>query len=252
MGDARVMNIHCTDSDYLLRAHAVIGTREVDAPDAHVWFARTNHSWMDASVMAAAEAIISSEERERADRLFRIADRQAYLAARLLVRRVLAHYVGGRPEELCFEFGPSGRPELARQSAAGSLRFNLSHTRGLAVCAVAHRCAIGVDVEDVRREVPLNVAASHFGAAELAAMNELAGVQRADRFFQLWTLKEAFLKARGVSIWRLEGVNFDVDAAGGIQWAGPSPLPASWEFRSFRICDHYQVGLALQPAPSEH
>ena len=71
------MNIHCTDSDYLLRAHAVIGTREVDAPDAHVWFARTNHSWMDASVMAAAEAIIYSEERERADRLFLIADLQA-------------------------------------------------------------------------------------------------------------------------------------------------------------------------------
>lgn len=143
-------------------------------------------------------AMLSIEERERQARFFFEPDRQSYLAAHALTRGVLAELLGVAPAELCFLLGPHGRPELSYPDRQPRLRFNLSHTRGLVACAVTLEHAIGVDVEQLERRVEIDqLARSVFSEAERKALAGLSPERRRVRFFELWTLKESYIKAVG-------------------------------------------------------
>lgn len=132
--------------------------------------------------------------------------RHEFMVTRGLGRRVLAELLGAEPRALSFELGPYGRPEL-RDAAAPPmapgrrLRFNLSNTRGLVACAVAWDVDIGVDVEAMDRATEtVGVADRFFSEAEVAGLRALAPEKQRRRFFELWTLKEAYIKARGLGL----------------------------------------------------
>ena len=80
------------------------------------------------------------------------------------------------------------------------LRFNLSHTTGLVACAVALSDDVGIDIEWNRRPAPIAVARRFFTDAEAAAILSLPSSERDERFFLYWTLKEAYVKAKGVGL----------------------------------------------------
>ena len=163
--------------------------------------------------MRAYRELLSQDERRRHDR-FRFAnDRHHFLVAHALLRTVVGRCSETRPEQLRFEVGEWGRPELAPGSAPRPVRFNLSHTRGLVAVAVTAEHPVGVDVERIR-EVNPGVADKHFAPSEVAALRALEGEDaRRRRFFSYWTLKESYIKARGEGLrLPLAGFAFDLDA----------------------------------------
>lgn len=162
---------------------------------------RVFYAWCDGLEPAAIErclALLSDDERARYQRFHFEHDRHSYLAAHAVTRAVLAPLAALQPPELQFEAGAQGRPELCQPASGPRLRFNLSHTRGLVACAVALEHAIGVDVEHVARRADIDqLAPAVFSERERAELAELTGDDKRTRFFQLWTLKEAYIKAVG-------------------------------------------------------
>jgi len=156
--------------------------------------------------MAGAEHL-DGNERARLDRFKRDEPKVSYAAAHGLVRRVLSHYVDLPPRDWRYVFGKHGRPDIDPQTpglteAGRQLVFNLSHTRGLIAVAVSTCAATGVDVEWVDRTNDLGrLAEAKFAAAEqrrLGLEADESGFRA--RFFDYWTLKESYLKARGTGL----------------------------------------------------
>jgi 4'-phosphopantetheinyl transferase len=165
-----------------------------------VYFARPERH--DAAALERAYRLLDAEERERAARFRFERDRALYVLAHALLRRELERYTGVAAQALRFECNASGRPELspAFEPGGAPLRFNLAHTRGLVGCAITTGADIGFDVEQVREPAPVEIAARFFSAPELVALRALPPEQQGRRFFTLWSLKEAYVKARGVGI----------------------------------------------------
>ena len=94
-----------------------------------------------------------------------------------------------------------GRPEiLDRPAGVPDLRFNLSHTDGLIACAVTIGREVGVDVEHVGRRLTHDIAGRFFAPREVADLKSLPVAEQPRVFFDYWTLKEAYIKARGFGL----------------------------------------------------
>jgi 4'-phosphopantetheinyl transferase len=164
------------------------------------------------------------------------------------VRTVLSRYGTSRPADWRFTRNAHGRPEL---DPPGHLRFNLSNSPGLVGCAVALH-EVGLDLEPhARAEAILRLAGRVFSDEERRALAALPESARAGRALSLWTLKEAYLKARGTGIsLPLQEITFAPAAPTPIAMTlGPSlgDDPARWHFR---LLDHagHRVALATGAA----
>jgi 4'-phosphopantetheinyl transferase len=148
---------------------------------------------------ARCRAFLTEDERARELRFAFERDRDAFLVAHALVNTTLSELVGEAPHALSFELGEHGRPELVQPGRTPRVRFNLSHTEGLVACGFALEHDVGVDVEHVDRRVGIaEVAARVFSTDERRELDALTSdAARRSRFFQLWTLKEAYIKAIG-------------------------------------------------------
>jgi 4'-phosphopantetheinyl transferase len=151
-----------------------------------------------ADLALAGQADLTADEIERMNRFVFERDREIFLATRILVRTTLSRYQALAPSDWRFVANDHGRPEIAEQ--ATDLRFNLSNTRGLVVCAVARDRDVGVDVERIARSAPLDVADRFFAPVEVVALRALAPSDQGRRFFDYWTLKESYIKARGLGL----------------------------------------------------
>src|SRR5262249_38404375 len=127
--------------------------------------------------------------------------RHQFLISHALLRQVLSLYVDVAPAAWVFSTTAHGKPEIAAPAGPPSLRFNLSHPPGRACLAARLGGEIGVDVENMqRREVGLELAERYFASDEVAHLRRLEGAERKSAFFDYWTLKEAYLKARGLGL----------------------------------------------------
>lgn len=152
--------------------------------------------WLWRLDATADPGCLAADEAARATRYVRPEDAAAFRAARTGLRRILGGYLGQAPVDLEFHYGPEGKPELA-----GAPAFNLSHSGGWAALAVAEGSRIGVDIE-AHRPVEPAVAERFFSPAERAALEPLEGKAWHRGFFEIWTRKEAFVKALGLGLYR--------------------------------------------------
>lgn len=144
---------------------------------------------------------LSTEERQRADRFVRESDRRQFTASHAALRKILGRYLDIAPEKVTFTTRPGGKPELAPRSHSSPVRFNLSHSRELALVAVTLGGEVGVDLEHLRPICELeNIVGRYFACREQAQWRALAEQERLPAFFRCWTRKEAYLKARGVGL----------------------------------------------------
>src|SRR5690606_33310169 len=109
-------------------------------------------------------------------------------------------------------------PDLAPGQTDVPLVFNLSHTDGLIACAVSRGREVGVDVEWLdRRGGDIDVADRFFSRYEVQALYAQPPERRRDRFFRYWTLKESYIKARGMGLaLPLDRFSFELDRGGAI------------------------------------
>jgi 4'-phosphopantetheinyl transferase len=179
----------------------------LDQANVHVWVANLGDL-----PEAALRALLSPDERERGRRFHFERDRRRFVNARGLLRVLLGRYLDVLPSSLLFGYGPRGKPFLAGHD---EVRFNVSHSGGLALLAFARGCELGVDIEQERALAgSADIARHYFSAGEEEALRSLAPEQREAAFFRCWTRKEAFIKATGDGLSRPLDT-FDVTLAPG-------------------------------------
>jgi 4'-phosphopantetheinyl transferase len=171
----------------------------VDTPSVRLWHAGTELAFADESRLVAAQSWLSATERARFDRFRRDVDRHMFLLGRVMARTLVARTLGIAPDWPWRE-GPRGRPEMANGTEP-ALSFNLAHSHGRVVCAISRCGEVGVDIECRHRATLDRQLVRRFCAPTEAADVEAAGDEGwHDRFLRYWTLKEAYLKARGLGI----------------------------------------------------
>ncbi len=177
--------------------------------DVHVW--RVTLDVPEASLIAF-RALLSADERARADRYHFPADARRYSVARGVLRRILSRFTAVAPEALAFDYNAHGKPSL--RDCTSTLSFNVSHAGERALIAVAGGPAVGVDIEPLRSIDAMNdLARQHFSVPEQQAFYALPVPARQRVFFEVWTRKEAVLKALGVGLSR-EPATIDVWGGG--------------------------------------
>jgi len=152
----------------------------------------------DPAARAAALAVLDDGEHARMQRYVFARDRDLYLTMHAVQRRLLSAVTGEPPAGWRFVAGAQGRPELAPPRAA--LSVNGSHTHGMTMCGLARGAVIGVDVEQLRNDTPISVSDQFFSPAEQAAIRAAPPDQQGARFLTSWTLKESYMKARGLGM----------------------------------------------------
>jgi 4'-phosphopantetheinyl transferase len=181
----------------------------------HVWYARLPKTLAELEVhpgrAASYRALLASEEHARLDRFVQQKDRCQYLLGKVLVRTTLSRYLPCAPEQWAFATNRFGKPVLANSPEQPAPRFNLAHTEGLAACVVARDFDVGIDVENLGRSTNLDIARRYFAPAEVAYLEERPESEQHRVFFVFWTLKEAYVKARGMGLsLPLEQFAFDI------------------------------------------
>lgn len=143
-------------------------------------------------------SLLDAGEREQLASFTLARPKDQYLISRALVRLALSHHADRSPESLSFTRDDHGRPWLAAPDDALGLYFSLSHTDGLVAVAVSRTPQLGLDVEDLHRTTNfMGIAQTYFAASEWSGLNQLEGHAQRARFFDLWTVKEAYIKACG-------------------------------------------------------
>ncbi|MDE3092051.1 MAG: 4'-phosphopantetheinyl transferase superfamily protein, partial [Chloroflexota bacterium] len=208
--------------------------------EIHVWRASLDLPAID---LRQLQQTLTEDESNRAARFYFQKDREHYIACRGLLRVILSRYLDVAPGEIRFCYGHYGKPELASSMRRQDLSFNVSHSHGLALVAIAAERKIGVDIEYIRLGVEIeSIAERFFAPNEKAVIRTLTGYQQRETFYNCWTRKEAFLKACG------DGMTcpldqFEVSVAPGVPAALISarddPQAARWSLQELGVADGY-------------
>jgi len=198
----------------------------------------------------AVRTVLSDAEWARRDRLRVEADRERFLAARVLLRSMLAAGTGVGAGSWGFDSDGFGRPYIATPASHTGLRFSITHTRGLVACAVTGCGEVGLDAEAYDRATrTMDVARRFFSPKEVVYLEECSPEKHRDAFFDIWTLKEAYGKAlgQGLSV-PLDRFSFDLSA--------PPPQlpfhtelgddPDEWAFASGRPTRRHSMAVAAR------
>jgi 4'-phosphopantetheinyl transferase len=218
--------------------------------EVHVWLA-FDRELADAASLRAWSALLEPEERSRAGRLRAEHLPEQYVVTRALQRMALSHYAPEvAPVEWRFEADELGKPRLAGEFGPVGLHFNLAHTARLVVMAVARR-PLGVDTEQlVARSVAAGVVERYFTPEERGALAALPDSQRQSRFFAIWSLKEAWIKATGEGLSAdFQAVSFDFDDATRARaFAMQGDDPGRWGFWQATPSEEHVLSLAMPDA----
>ncbi|MDQ2975523.1 MAG: 4'-phosphopantetheinyl transferase superfamily protein, partial [Acidobacteriota bacterium] len=198
-------NFASVDINQLPLHSLTLGRNEV-----HLWQAR-----LDDQLAVTLKPLLSEEETARANRFHFIKDRNDFIVARGLLRKLLAAYLGvAGSADLTFSYGDKGKPFLA-ENQRSSINFNLAHSHGMALYAFSHDRELGVDLEFVKDELAdEEIADRFFSTTEVKALQRVPAELRRQAFFNCWTRKEAYIKARGEGL-SMPLNDFDVSLAPG-------------------------------------
>lgn len=220
----------------------------VGSDEVHVWCVTLDQT---ASRVQSLQHTLSPDERRRAERFYFEQDRTRFIICRGLLRTILGGYLGIEPSRLRFCYGPRGKPALAEISGGDTLRFNVSHSHGLALYAVTGGREIGIDLEHIR-PIPeaLQIAERFFSAHENAVLRTLPTSQKLEAFFNGWTRKEAYIKARGEGL-TLPLDQFDVSLAPGepaalLSTKGDLQEASRWSIQELTPASGYVAALAVE------
>ena len=217
--------------------------------EVHLWL--TDLQTVDNKLIPEYRGLMSLEELERNGRYRFESGRFADCVTRALARTVLSRYADAAPAEWQFHKGEHGKPEISAPAPAVPLRFNLSHSKRYVVCAVAITHDLGVDIECIeRRNEVLDIAHRYFSEREVADLFALPEERRKQRFFDYWTLKEAYMKASGEGLsLGLGNFSFYFPGGGDIRIGFGEALeddPGSWRFHLLQPAPEHRLAVAVR------
>lgn len=226
----------------------------LDTHDIHIWRTCPEHH-QQPQLLDRYRQLLSADELARQQRYRFARDRHSALVTRAFVRDLLSHYADIPPADWRFVKGEKDKPEIHQPPLP--LRFNLSHTNGLIVCAVTLHHDIGIDVEYVdRKNDVLNIADRYFSPDETRELFSLPAENQRSRFFDYWTLKESYIKAcgQGLAI-PLDHFSFVIGQPDNttsnhnisLQFAPQRPdTPAHWQSWLFYPNEQHRIALSVR------
>jgi 4'-phosphopantetheinyl transferase len=223
---------------------------ELRENDIHLYLTDPGEG-LDPGLLERYSALLSDDEKLRMSRFYSAAHRRRFLLTRALIRTTLSRYCDVEPGAWVFEHNPYEKPEIAFPAFKPPIRFNLSHCDGLIICALTRTHDIGVDAEDSRRSTntSLERLASYFSRREIEDLVLLPEHQRQSRFFDYWTLKEAYIKARGKGLAiPLSSFSFVFEQgrlAGFEAEPETHPDPANWQFWRLALDGRLRIAIAV-------
>jgi len=212
----------------------------------HVW---TIPLCVAEDVFSTLRKVLSADEKDRASRFHFEKDARRFIVARGSVRSILGAYTESRAENLRFSYSPEGKPSL--EQPASDIRFNVSHSRDVALLAIARGRNLGVDVEWKNEEIEVEkLAERFFSTQEHRSLLCQAPGKKVAAFFRGWTCKEAFLKAQGMGLSRSLN-SFDVDMNVGqparLLATRPDATEADhWFLGELEVAEQYAAAVAVE------
>lgn len=243
-----MQDLRCSSLDWQPTSKTVgaTGKRELGHDCIDIWFCP-----LDA--FGSEQLPLSSLSDDEIARYRRISNRDAalqYLAGRVMTRSALSSYSGVPEREWRFKTHRYGRPAIADPAAHRALNYNLSHTNAAAVLAVGELEQFGIDIESHERQVEIEeIGWSVFTAAERSWISGTTAKDTLHRFFDLWTMKESYMKARGLGF-SLQPKSFELIKTDGRWKLGQAPAcelePSEWQFIQMSPRADLTVALAVK------
>ena len=203
-----------------------------------------------AELLAARESYLTPSERDQCGSFRFERDRERFLATRVSVRSILSKYSAVSPADWRFGTDEHGKPLITAPEVTPTIHFNLANAPGLVVCAVsvAHGL-VGVDVERIDRKVEaVDLADRYFSKSETSILRALPACDQLARFFTYWTLKESYVKARGLGLdSTLDRTSFLVEDE--ISVVFDSRLgddPKLWRFAAIDVPPHHTIAISVK------
>ena len=229
-----------------------MGTDE-STPQVRLWCAFYDEI-DDDRLLGEYRELLSESERAQEQRFYFADDRRRYLVTRALVRTVLSRHVASdiAPGQWTFVTNAFGRPEIANEHPrAAQISFNISHTKQVILLGIMCGQALGVDVESLHdRSSLLDIADRFFAPCEVQALSALPAGQQQQRFFEYWTLKESYIKARGMGLSiALDQFSFRFPEGGLIELSvdpRQQDTAARWRFWQLWLRDDYLAAVCAQ------
>lgn len=219
--------------------------------EIHLWLAFYDEI-TDERLLSDYRALLNQDEKEQQSRFYFARDRLRYLVTRALVRTVLSRYALMDPREWVFSTNAYGCPAIANERVKEEcLSFNISHTHSLIVLGVTRYRALGVDVENCRsRDVLIEIADRFFAPTEVKALSGVPSNQQQYRFFEYWTFKESYIKARGMGLsLPLDKFSFHYPHDRAVEIAIDPELAddaARWQFWQFQPRPEYLAAICAE------
>lgn len=217
----------------------------LDTNKAHVWKADLS---LDSDKVFGCYELLCADEQARAKKFRFLKDKIHFIAARGILRKLLGQYLGKPPEEIIFEYGKNGKPSIQHFS---TLQFNVSHSKGIGLFGFVEEFPLGIDVEWVQPGIEFDVLIPRFfSKAEAQCFLHLDQTQIPIAFFNCWTRKEAFIKAKG------DGLSFPLQEFEVSLLPGERPELKSthwdplekdlWSLFGFEVSENYVGALAIE------
>lgn len=206
------------------------------------------------NLIAAYKQLLSEPELERLANIRFDNHKHQFLVTRALVRSALSMYAPIAPEAWRFIYNEYGRPEVEAKFNSQNLRFNLSHTNGLIVLGITLENDLGVDTECLQRKNNIiAIAERYFSESEIRQLQQTSETGQIELFYQLWTLKEAYIKAKGQGLHiPLNRFSFNIKTSTSIEISfNPNfdDTPHDWHFWMYTRQPSYQIAIALRTKP---
>lgn len=168
--------------------------------ETHVWIFSTR-GFSQCEVTEVYDSVLNLHEKKRADRLSGEDSKKQFIVSRYFLKSVLSSYVGCFPREVSIAPGRNNKPILLKQYETQPIFFNLSHSEEKCALVIGKQEALGIDIENSEKERRFNsLSKRYFSSSEHESIVKLAPREQRERFYRLWTLKEAYAKASGNSL----------------------------------------------------
>jgi 4'-phosphopantetheinyl transferase len=223
----------------------------LEREEVHVWRATLD---LPAYRVQALEQTLAPDEGTRAQKYHFQKDRIHFIVARGLLRAILARYLDRDATALRFTYNEYGKPALVEEAGDDSLSFNVSHSHGMALHAITRNWAVGIDLEWINKDIePEQIAGRFFSPYEIAMLRSVPKELLIQAFFDCWTRKEAYIKARGMGL-SLALDQFDVSLVPGL----PAEILANreanqdiarWPLYELFPGEDYKAALAVEGKP---